>query len=60
MVYIKKSPGMAALFEKLSVAEAGQARAERMSLNFIRRKFELCAAIAHEAAAADNTGEDGT
>ena len=60
MVYIKKSLGVAALFEKLAAAEADQACAERMSLNFIRRKFELCAAIAQEAAAADRTGEDGT
>ena len=61
MVYVKKkSQGIAALFEKLAASEADQARAERMSLNFIRRKFELCAAIAHEAAAADDTGEDGT
>lgn len=57
MVYIKKSPGVAALFEKLSVAEADQARAERMSLNFLRRKSELRAAIAREAAAVDKTGE---
>ncbi len=60
MVYIKKSPGVAALVEKPGIAEADQARSERMSLNFLRRKLELCAAIAHEAAAADNAGEDGT
>ncbi len=60
MDYIKNSPGVAALVEKLGIAEADQAWSERMSLNFLRRKFELCAAIAHEAAAADHTGEDGT